>query len=154
MGDRGVEHVDVLVLPLGREIAPRPSAAIDDVGRARLRLEWGEPRQRLRGEPLLPLVLAQIKPRGRQRLVIGLAGSFRVGRAARGIVVGDERDALVRRLLAARVEHERRIADIVEDRVQLVVEERQPMFDADGAAAFADRVVEVVAGGGAPNSAA
>ena len=74
MRDRGVEHVGALVLPLGSKIAPRPAAAIDDVARARLRLEWGEPRQRLRGEPLLPLVFAQIKPRRRQRLVVRLAG--------------------------------------------------------------------------------
>ena len=35
MRDRGVEHVGVLVLPLGGEIAPRPAAAIDDVAGVR-----------------------------------------------------------------------------------------------------------------------
>ena len=35
MGDRGVEHVGALVLPLGGEIAPDVAAAIDDVNRRR-----------------------------------------------------------------------------------------------------------------------
>ena len=145
MRDRGVEHVGALVLAFGSEIAPRPSAAINDVACIRRRLEWGEPRQRLRGEPLFPLVFAQIKPRGRQRLIVRLDGIFRVSRAARGVIVGDERDALVRRVLGPRVEHERRIADIVEQRVEVFVEERQPMLEADRAAAFADRGVKIVA---------
>ena len=54
MGHRGVEHVGALVLPLRSKIAPRPSATIDDVASARLRLERREPRQRLAGQPLLP----------------------------------------------------------------------------------------------------
>ena len=101
MRDRGVEHVGALVLPLGSEIAPRPPAAIDDVACARLRFEWREPRHRLRGEPLLPLAFAQIKPRGRQRLIVRLAGIFRVSRAARRVIVGDQRNSLVRRVLGA-----------------------------------------------------
>ena len=48
MGDRGVEHIGALVLPFGSKIAPCPSAAIDDVDCARLRLEWRKPRYRLR----------------------------------------------------------------------------------------------------------
>ena len=127
---------------------PDPSAAIDDVACARLRLEWREPRHRLAGQPLLPLAFAQIKPRWRQRLIVRLTGSFRVSRAACCIIVGDERDTLVGRVVGAPVEHERRIADIVEDRVELIVEQRQPMFDADRAAAFADGGVEIVAWSG------
>ena len=64
MGDGGVEHIGVLVLPLGREIAPDTPAAIDDIGRARARLEGRQPRERRGGEPLLPFVLGQIEPRG------------------------------------------------------------------------------------------
>ena len=148
MRDRGVKHVGALVLPFGSEIAPRPSAAIDDVACIRRRFEWCEPRQRLRGEPLLPLVFAEIKPRGRQRLIVRLSGIFRVGRAAGRVIVGDERNALVRRVVSARVEHEWRITDIVKDRVELIVEQRQPMFDADGSPAFADGGVKIVAGRG------
>ena len=53
----------------------------------------------------------------------------------------------MRRVLGARVEHERRVADIVEDRVEAFVEQRQPVLEADRAAAFADRGVEIVARG-------
>src|ERR1700733_13071095 len=136
MRDRGIKYVGALGLPLGGEIAPRSSAAIDDVACARLRLEWREPRYRLAAQPLLPLAFAQIEPRGRQRLVVRLTGIFRVSRAARCIIVGDERDTLVGRVLGATVEHERRTGGIVKDRVELIVEQRQPMFDADGAASY------------------
>ena len=147
MRDCGVEHVGALVLPLGSKIAPCPSAAIDDVAYARLRLEWREPRKWPRGQPLLPLTFAEIKPRGRQRLIVRLAGTLRVSRAACRIIIGDERNALMGRVVGATVEHERRIAEIVKDRIELVVQQRQPMFDADGAAAFADRCIEIVARG-------
>ena len=50
----------------------------------------------------------------------------------------------MRRVLGARLEHEWRVADIVEDRVEPVVDERQPMLDPDGAAAFADGGVKIV----------
>ena len=96
------------------------------------------------GQPLLPLAFAQIKPRWRQRLIVRLAGIFRVSRAACCIIVGDERNTLVRRVVGATVEHERRITDIVKDGVELVVEQRQPMFDANRAATFADGGVEIV----------
>ena len=51
------------------------------------------------------------------------------------------------RVLGARVEHEGRVADIVEQRVELVVEQRQPVFDADRAAPLADGGVKIVGGG-------
>src|ERR1700729_2411161 len=52
MRDSGVEHVGALVLPFGGKVAANPSAAIDDVACARLRLEWREPRHRLAAQPL------------------------------------------------------------------------------------------------------
>src|ERR1700722_14836828 len=148
MRDRGVKHIRALVLPLGSEIAPRSSAAIDDVACARLRFERCKPHKRLSGEPLLPLVFAEVKPRGWEGLIVRLAGIFRVGRAAGGVIVDDEHNALVRRVVSARVEHEWRITDIVKDRVELIVEQRQPMFDADGSAPFAYGGVKIVAGRG------
>ena len=144
MRDRGVEHIGVLALPLGREIAAGPSAAVDGVARAGRRLEGREAREGLSGQPLLPLVLAHIEPREGQRLVVRLDGIVGVGSAAGGVVIGNERDALVRRVLRPRVQHERRARDIVEQRIQAFVEERQPMLEADRAAALADRGVKIV----------
>ena len=46
MRDRGVEHVHVFVLPFGGEIAPEPSAAVDDVAPPG-GVEGGEPQTRL-----------------------------------------------------------------------------------------------------------
>ena len=46
MRRRGLEHVDVLVLPLGGEIAPDPAAAIDGMDIAGRRVERGQPRER------------------------------------------------------------------------------------------------------------
>ena len=145
--DRGVEDVGALVLPLGGEISSGPSAAIDRVGGVGRRLERSEPRQRLRREPLLPLVFAHVEPGEGQRLIVRLDRILRVGRAAGRIVVGDEGDALVRRILGASIEHERRIADIVEQSVEAFVEQRQPVLEADRAPPFADRGVEVVVAG-------
>src|ERR1700733_10280671 len=106
MRDRRVKHVGALVQPLGSKIASHPTAAIDDVACARLRFEWREPRHRLGGQPLLPLAFAEIKPRGRQRLIVRLAGTLRVSRATCRIIVGDERNTLVGRVIGATVEHE------------------------------------------------
>ena len=53
MRDRGVEHVGAFVLPLGGEVAPRVTAAIDGVSGVGRRFERGQPRERLsrRGAP-------------------------------------------------------------------------------------------------------
>ena len=61
MGDRGVEHVGAFVVPLGGEVAPRVTAAIDGVKGVGRRFERGQPRERLTGEALLPLVFAHIE---------------------------------------------------------------------------------------------
>ncbi len=60
--DGGVENIGVLVLALGREVAADAPAAIDDVRRARARLEGSQTRQRRACEPLLPFVFGQVEP--------------------------------------------------------------------------------------------
>ena len=50
----------------------------------------------------------------------------------------------MRRVLGPRVEHEGRVSDIVEERVEAFVEERQPVLEADRPAALADRGVKIV----------
>ena len=124
MRDRGVEHVGALVLPLGGEVASGMAAAIDGVNGVGRRFERGQPRERLSGEALLPLVFAHIEAGEGERLIVRLDRVLGVSRAAGGVIVGDEGDTLVRRVLSARVEHERRISDIVEERVEAFVEKR------------------------------
>jgi hypothetical protein len=124
MGDRGVEHVGALVLPLGGEVSSRMAAAIDGVTGVRRRFERGQPRERLSGEPLLPLAFAHIEAGEGERLIVRLDRVLGIGGAAGGVIVGDEGDTLVRRLLGAHVEHERRVSYIVVERVEAFVEER------------------------------
>ena len=142
MGDRGVEHVGGLGLPFGREGAADPPAAIDDRLGSRRVVEGRDLCERAGFEPLLPLLAGEIEARGRQRLVVGPGGVLAVDGAALGVGVGDLGDALGGRLFGAGVEHEGRVADIVEQRVEAVVEERQPVLEADRAPAFADCGVE------------
>ena len=72
------------------------------------------------------------RPRLRQRVL------------ARLVVVGDLREPLARGVLGQRLEDHRRARHIVEQRVEPVVEQRQPVLHAGMAAAFAHRLVEQV----------
>ena len=144
MGGRRVEYVGVLLLPLGGEIASHPPPAIDGVLSAGGSLERRQACERLGGEPFLPLVVGEIEARMGQRLIVRLDRVGLIGGAAGGVVVGDQRDALACGLLRPRVEHEGRAGDIVEHGVEALVEERQPMLEADCPPAFADRGVKVV----------
>ena len=141
----GVEDAGVLVEPFGREVAADMAAAVECVVRVGRRLERRQPRQRPGGEPRGEFVRGQIEPVGRQRPIVGIGGIFLKRRAARGVIVGDLGEARLRRVLGARVEHERRVADIVEQRVHALVEQRQPMLEADRAPTLAHRLVERVA---------
>ena len=62
--------------------------------------------------------------------------------APRLVIIGDLLEALTHRVLALRFDRDRRVAEIVEQRVHLVLEQRQPMFHAGMAAALADGLVE------------
>ena len=141
----GVEDAGVLVEPLRSEVAADMAAAVECVGRVRRRLERRQPRQRPGGEPRGEFVRGQIEPVGRQRPIVGIGGILLKRRSSRGVIVGDLGEARLRRVLGARVEHERRVADIVEQRVHALVEQRQPMLEADRAPTLADRFVERVA---------
>ena len=141
---RRLEHVDVLVLPLGSEVAPDPAAAVESL-RVRRGLERRQSRERAGREPLAPFVGLEIEPVRLQRPIVGVRRVRFVGGLARGIIIRDQREARVGGLLGARVEHDGRLRDIVEHRVQPLVEQRQPMFEADRAAALAHRLVERIA---------
>ena len=142
-----VEDVRLGLVALGREIAALARAGIDRrgvrIGKRR------EPRQRAALEPRLPLVFGEIEPVRRQRLV-DRAGAVGVERLpARLVVVGDLREALVRGVFGERLHRDRRAGQIIEQRVELGVEQRQPVLHAGMAAAFRDRLVERIARRGA-----
>ena len=113
--DRRVEHVDVFVQTLGGEIASDPAAAIDHVRGARRGLERRQTRERRARQPLTKFLFAQVEPIRLQRPIIGTHGIVLVGRQARAVVVGDLLETLVRGVLDARVEDERRARGVIEE---------------------------------------
>ena len=64
---------------------------------------------------------------------------------ARVVIILDLLDALRRRILDKRIEYDRGLAQIVEERIHPLVEERQPMLHAVEAPAFADSLIKGVA---------
>ncbi len=103
------------------------------------------------GEAPVPLRGVPVQALGRQRLVrpgVALAGPLQA--APRSVKVGDGLQACVTRLLGLPVERHRRLGQVVEQRLQALVEQRQPVLHAGVRAAGADRLVErVVLAGGA-----
>ena len=139
---QGVEHIGIRLGALGGEIVSLPGADIDCRLPAFRHGERRHLRQRHVVEPLLPFLLGQIEPIRRQRLV--RRAGFVERLAARFVIVGDLREALMRGFFGQRLEHDRRFRQIVEQRVELVVEQRQPMLHAGITAAFAHRFVELI----------
>ena len=64
---------------------------------------------------------------------------------AGAVIILDLRKPLARCLAGERIENQRGTGAIFEQRVELFVKQRQPMFDALRAAAFADSFIEHIA---------
>ena len=144
--DRGLEHIGVFVLALGRKIAAGNAAAIDHGQLAAFgRGEGRELRRRLLGQPFREFLGRKIKLVGRQRLVIAMRGVLRKGRAARVVIILDLGETLGRGALDLGIEQQRRVADVIEQAVELVVQQRHPVIEPAGTAAFAHRFIEHVA---------
>ena len=121
-------------------------AAISIVSAVVGRRERRQPRQRDILQALAPFAFGEIEPVRRQRLV-GRAGSGLIERLfARLVIVGDLREALVGGFFGQRLDGDGRCAEIVEQRFQALVEQRQPMLHAGVPPALADRFVEHVVG--------
>ena len=94
---------------------------------------------------LAPNLLRHIKRIRLEGLVRGVVGIKIILRLARFIIIFDLLQTLDRCFFAQRVKHDRRIADIIKQRVSIAIEKRQPMFHARMAAAFADRFIKRIA---------
>ncbi len=145
--DDGLEHVDIAVVAFRRKIAALPRSGVEDVGAIR-HGKRGEPRQGALAQSLLPLVFGQIEPVRRQRLVDRAAARMLHRLATRFVVIGDLLEALACGVLALRLDGDRRVAEIIEQRVHPLLEQRQPMLHAGMAAAFGDGFIELVVGAG------
>ncbi len=130
----GGEQVDAVLRPFGGEAAAQTAARVlARTGGQRRQTSHGAARQRA-----VPVAIVQIEPRGRQGAIGGPALAAR-RLLARLIGVDGQVPALCARLFRLAVEEDRRRGrQIVEQRIQPVVEEGQPVLDALTARALAD----------------
>ena len=96
------------------------------------------------GEEIVGGVAVEIEHLGRQRAVEKFA--FAGGEFSRLVVVGDHLEAAGEDVVGLVVEADGDVGKIVEQRFEMVVEERGEMFEPGIAAAVGDRLVDAVAG--------
>jgi hypothetical protein len=128
-GERS-EEIGAVGLPLGREAPPRAPARVDHAGAERLG-QGDELADRPTGQRGVPCGLVEIEQLRRDRLVGTRAPGLRAHRLdPRGVLLGQGAPAAGPGGVEAVVEGERRARQVVEDRLEPVVEERQPVFEA------------------------
>lgn len=135
MGNQRVEDVGLLVLALGREIAPAVCPGIDDVG-ARLGrfgylvgIEQDEAALR---QPVFPFARSQIE-RVRLERTVGrgvVAAAVLERGGTRGVVIEHLLVTLAVGLAHQRIEQHRNAGGVVEYAVEALVEKRQPVLHA------------------------
>src|SRR6185437_8043529 len=141
----GLEYVDIAVVALRRKVAASPRAGVEDIGV----IGYGkrrEPRQRALAQQLLPLIFSEIKPIRRQWLVDGATAGMIQRLAPCLVIVGDLLEAFACGIFALGLDRDRRITEIVEQRVHPLLEQRQPMLHAGMTAAFGHGLIELVVG--------
>ena len=116
------EHVDIAVGALRGEAAPLSRAGIDHAGTLVGHGEWRQARQRSLAEPFAPFLFGQIEPVGRQRLIDCAACRMLQRLAPRLVIIGYLFEALARGVLALRLDRDRRIAEIIEQRIHPLLE--------------------------------
>ncbi len=149
----GIEEIDRAVGPLTGEVAGRPPREIDHGVDARRRARRGAEVGELEARPALDqpgeALLVQVEKVGRERAV-GCGAEARSGdrrRPAGLVVLADQGrpgiDPVPGKVIEGDLD---RLVQIVEERCDPLVEERQPMLHAGIAAAGPDRLEERVAG--------
>src|SRR5262249_11761998 len=134
--------------PLGGKIAALLGTDIDERPLPFRYRERSQPRHRRGFEPCAPFGFAEIEPLGRQRLIGRARSALGERLLTRLVVILDLTEPLAGGVLGQRFEYQRRARYIVEQRLEPVVKQRQPMLEAAMASAFAHRVVEEVVGRG------
>jgi hypothetical protein len=126
----GREEVGALRLPLRRKAAPGAAPRVDHARAERLR-QRGELANRPGAESRTPVGLAEIEEIRRDRLVGRGAARLRRHRLDPGaVLLGERFPARGAGRLEPIVEGDRRPRQVVEDGLEPVVEERQPMLEA------------------------
>ena len=145
--DDGVEYVDVALLALGGEgaaAAAAPGAHVGSLAFLERRQLERRPVGLRRGERFG----VEEQALGRHRLIGRPAELVLLQRfVARVVVLGDLLEAALGRFIAAMVEADRHTRQIVEQRLEMIVEQRQPMLLARIAVAAADRLIQRIIAG-------
>ncbi len=149
MSSHGIEDVGAFGLALGGEGAALPAAEGDDTAASGLRaLERIEHDHVTVRQRLLPLGLAQEQALGRHRMIRRRAEGLALERLrARVVMIGDLLEPLRARVVDQRIERDGGVRQIVEQRGEAVMEERQPMLHALVLAPGRDRLVKRVVAG-------
>ena len=147
MSHHGIEHGDAFGLPLGREGPALPAAERHDARRLGL-LERIERNDLAACKRRLPVRLAQEHAVGRHGVIRRRAEGLALERLrARVVMVGDLLEPALARIVEQRIERDAGFGQIVEQRDQAIVEQRQPMLHALMLAPRRDRLVERVVAG-------
>ncbi len=140
-----LENVDTAVAALRRE-APAGARTGIEYACALGHCKRRDPRELTFGQTLLPFVFGQIQPAGRQRLVDRAAARVLHRLAPCVVIIRDLLEALARGILTLRLDHNRCVAEIVKQRVHLLLEQGQPMFHAGMPSPLRHRLVKLVVG--------
>ncbi len=142
----GLEDIEIAALPFRREVAALAAAGVHTAGRFR-RLEGRKRAQDVAAQRCLPVGLGKIERIGFQRLVGRRLDCFFFRRLvaellARFVIVADQFQTRGFCLLRLIAQHDETARQVIKQRVEMVVEQRQPVFHADGLAAGADAFIQ------------
>ena len=141
-----IEDVGVGLASFGHEVMAGVGADLDHVRHVLGRVERRQAGKCGVVEAFAPFGFGKVEPIRRQRFVWRAAARLVDRVLARLIVVGDLRQPLVRGFFGERLDRDRAFFQVIEQRLEPGVKQRQPMLDAGGAAALGDRFVEHVVG--------
>ena len=146
------EHIPPGLGPLAGEVAPLFGGGIYHRPLPFRDCERREQRRGHASEPFAPFGLAKVEPVRCQWLVGRPRSALRKRVLPRVEIVLDLTQAFAGGVLGERLEHDRRTRHVVEQRVEPVVKERQPVLHAGMTAPFTHRVIEEVVGRGGAKS--
>ena len=141
MGRQSREQTDIFLLPLRREITPDPPARVRHTGtrglRQRVKLQHAPP---ING--IQPSAIIQIQRLGRRGFIDRVHARFALhGNLARLVLILDHLPAAETRRGDLIIQRDRRLGQVIEQRLQPVMEEPKPML---GPLMFAPRAHRLV----------
>ncbi len=148
MGDDRIEDIGAFGLPLGREGAALAHAERHDLRHCRFRpLERGEGNHGPVGQRLLPVLLVEKHRVCCDGMIRRRAEGFALQRLdPRLVMVGDLLEPLGARIVIERIEGDDGVGEIIEQRFEPLMEQRQPMLHALMLAPGRNQLIELVVG--------